>query len=382
MKASALRIGLVVPRFAPFHGGVETYTMQAAAALATRDVDVTVVTQVPRASELPRVEHRGGYGVERHVLPLGDIFDAPSPGAIRAASRRGRFDVVWVHSYHTPLAWLVAEVVKVPVIFTPHYHGTGHSRIRSALHRAYRPAGGRLMATSDKIIVDTEAEANLVLRDFSDVVSEDKIVIIPPAVADPAAGQPYPSEQPIVLTVARQERYKRTDLLIRAIFDVHNRGVPARLVVVGHGTAVDAYRELAARLGASDIVTFTGPVDQETLGRWWTSASVYATASEQEAWGIGLAEALASGLPVAASAIPAHREVIRGAGSDAEFRLCEAGTSDAEASTRYADAIIDLLRFGQARPQRASLCDLPNTAEVGDRLYDQFAETARIANRR
>ena len=34
MTGSALRVGLVVPRFAPFHGGVETYTAQAAAALA------------------------------------------------------------------------------------------------------------------------------------------------------------------------------------------------------------------------------------------------------------------------------------------------------------------------------------------------------------
>ena len=380
--ASALRIGLVVPRFAPFHGGVETYTMQAAAALATRGVDVTVVTQVPRASELPRSEARDGFVIERHSLPLGDIFDAPSPAAVRAASQRGRFDAIWVHSYHTPLAWLVAELGAGPVIFTPHYHGTGHSKIRTALHRAYRPAGRRLMAASHKIIVDTEAEASLVLRDFPNDVSKDKIAIIPPAVADPAAGQPYPSEQPIVLTVARQERYKRTDLLIRAMFEVQKRGVTARLVIVGHGAAVNGYQELASRLGASDIVTFTGAVDQETLGRWWASATVYATASEQEAWGIGLAEALASGLPVAASGIPAHRQVIHAAGPEAEFRVCEAGTSDAEATTRYANAIIDLLQFRESRTQRASLCGLPGTAEVGDRLYEQFAAAAQMARRR
>lgn len=380
--ASALRIGLVVPRFAPFHGGVETYTIQAAAALATRGVDVTVVTQIPRASELPRIESRDGFAIERHSLPLGEIFDAPSPAAVRAASRRGRFDVIWVHSYHTPLAWLVAELATVPVIFTPHYHGTGHSKIRSALHRAYRPAGRRLMAASHRLIVDTEAEASLVLRDFPNDVSKDKIAIIPPAVADPAAGRPYPSEQPIVLTVARQERYKRTDLLIRAMFEVHKRGVPARLVVVGHGAAVDVFQELASRLGASDIVTFTGAVDQETLGRWWASATVYATASEQEAWGIGLAEALASGLPVAASGIPAHRQVIHAAGPGAEFRLCEAGTSDAEATSRYSDAIIDLLQCRETRAQRASLCGLPGMAEVGDRLYEQFAAAAQMARRR
>ena len=138
---SALRVGLVVPRFAPFHGGIETYTAQAAAALAAKGAEVTVVTQVPRGAGLPPDVH-DGYTVERHHLPGGRIFDVPSPSAARAATRPGRFDVVWVHNYHTPLAWLAAEQAKVPLVFAPHYHGIGHTPLRQALHRAL-PAGRR-----------------------------------------------------------------------------------------------------------------------------------------------------------------------------------------------------------------------------------------------
>ena len=166
MTNSALRVGLIVPRFAPFHGGVETYTAQAAAALAAKGAEVTVVTQVPRGAGLPRHALRDGYTVERHHLPIGDILDVPSAAAARAASRSGRFDVVWVHNYHTPLAWLVAEQAKVPLVFSPHYHGVGHTPLRQALHRPYRLAGRRLMAASRRIVVDTDAEAALVLRDF------------------------------------------------------------------------------------------------------------------------------------------------------------------------------------------------------------------------
>ena len=234
-----------------------------------------------------------------------------------------------MHNYHTPLAWLAAEQAKAPVVFTPHYHGVGHTPLRQALHRPYRLAGRRLMAASRRIVVDTDAEAGLVLRDFPRQVQREKITVVPLAVADPVRGrQPYPSQSPIVLTVARQEPYKRTDLLIRAVVELRTRAVPVRLVVVGDGSGMAAYRELAARLGAGDLVTFTGVVDEETLGRWWASASLYATASQQEAFGIGLAEALVAGLPVVASGIPAHREVVRRAGSAALAELCRPETSD------------------------------------------------------
>lgn len=369
MTSSTLRVGLVVPRFAPFRGGMETYVAHAAAALARKGAEVTVITQVPRALELPRRAEQDGYTVERHHLPVGDIFDVPSPSAARAASRSGRFDVLWVHNYHTPLAWLAAEQARAPVVFTPHYHGVGHTPLRQALHRVYRPAGRRLMAASRRIVVDTDVEAGLVLRDFPRQVQPEKITVLPPTVVDPVRGrQPYPGEAPIVLTVARQEPYKRTDLLIRAIFDLHRRGVPARLVIVGQGTGLAAYQNLAARLGAEDVVIFTGTVDKETLGRWWASTSLYATASLQEAFGIGLAEALVAGLPVVASGIPAHREVIRRAGSGALARLCEVDVPATAAASQYADAMAELLTSTESCKERATRCTLPGAAEIAEQL--------------
>ncbi|MFG1931684.1 glycosyltransferase family 4 protein [Mycobacterium sp. NPDC048908] len=369
-----LRVGMIVPRFSPYHGGVETYTAQAAAALAGKGAEVTVVTQVPRGARLPPRENYDGYVIERHHLPLSRSFDVPSLAAARSACQTGRFDVLWVHSYHTPLAWLAAEQAKAPIVFTPHYHGVGHTPLRQALHRAYRPAGRRLMAASRRIVVDTEAEAGLVCRDFPRHVHRDKLTVIPPAVADPVRGrQPYPGESPVVLTVARQEPYKRTDLLIRAVAQLCTRGVPVRLVVVGDGSGMNDYRELAARLGAEHLVIFTGAVAEETLGRWWASASLYATASRQEAYGIGLAEALAAGLPVVASGILAHREVIGRAGAGALAELCEVDTPDVDAASRYADAMVRLLSITDSCKERAARCTLPTAAETVEQLLETLS---------
>lgn len=207
MTRSALRVGLIVPRFAPFRGGMETYVAHAAAALARKGAEVTVITQVPRALGLPRGAVHDGYTVERHHLPVGDIFDVPSPSAARGASRSGRFDVLWVHNYyHTPLAWLAAERAQAPLVFTPYYHGVGHTPLRQALHRVYRPAGRRLTAASRRIVVDTDAQAG-----------PGAAGLPPPGAAQKnhrgSAGggrsgrgcRPYHGELPVVLTVARQE---------------------------------------------------------------------------------------------------------------------------------------------------------------------------------
>jgi glycosyltransferase involved in cell wall biosynthesis len=323
---------------------------------------------MPRGAALPAQERQDGYTIERHHLPLGGIFDVPSPAAARAARR---FDVVWVHSYHTPLAWLAAEQAKAPVILTPWYHGAGHTRMRDALHRFYRPAGQRLMAASRRIMVASEAEADLVLRDFPRHVDRDKITLAPIGLADPVADRhPYPDESNVVLTVARQEPYKRTDVLIRAVAELRDRGVPARLVVVGEGSGLVAYRELATELGATDVVTFTGAVDDESLGRWWASASLYATASLHEAFGLCLGEALVAGLPVVASGIAAHREVVRRAGPDAAAALCEAGAPGADEASQYADAIARLLSSTESRKERSARCTLPTEADMVSHLFE------------
>jgi glycosyltransferase involved in cell wall biosynthesis len=376
VTGARLRVGLVVPRFAPFRGGVETYTGQAARALAARGADLTVITQVPRRAGLPARSVRDGYAVERHRLPVGASFDVPSPGAVRAAARTGRFDVVWVHSYHTPLAWLVAERTTTPLVLTPHYHGTGHSPLRAALHRPYRLAGRRLLAASRRVVVDTEAEAGLLRRHFAARLPAAKVAVVPLAVDAPAGAEPFPGTGPVILSVARQEPYKRTDLLIRAVAELRRRGVPARLVVVGDGSALGGHRSLVDRLGVREAVTMAGPLDDETLARWWASASLYVTASEHEAFGISLAQALLAGLPVAASGISAHREVVRRAGPAALAELVTADAGTGPGALCYADAIEKLLTDAGPRRERANECALPTLSTMADALLDVLVTAA------
>ena len=125
-------------------------------------------------------------------------------------------------------------------------------------------------------------------------------------------------------------------------------------------------------------MAFTGAVDEETLGCWWASASLYATAIRQEAYGIGLAEALVAGLPVVASDTRSPRghppRRTRRGGPVVRSRCPRV-----EAASQFADAIAELLSSTDSCDERAARCTLPSAAEIVEQLLETL--TAAIVSR-
>ena len=66
--------------------------------------------------------------------------------------------------------------------------------------------------------------------------------------------------EPTVLYLGRLERYKRVDLLVRAMARVRDSGDAGRLVIAGDGREGTALRRLVRRLGLGQRVHFAGRV--------------------------------------------------------------------------------------------------------------------------
>ncbi|MGO9571509.1 MAG: glycosyltransferase family 4 protein [Desulfomonilaceae bacterium] len=105
-------------------------------------------------------------------------------------------------------------------------------------------------------------------------------------------------------------RSKRQDMAVRVLVAVRNAIPEARLVFVGTGTHESGCRDLARSLGVSDAVDFLGPRDRTEIPALLGSARVFLYCSESEGLPNVLLEAQATGLPVVATDIPAHREVL------------------------------------------------------------------------
>ena len=108
------------------------------------------------------------------------------------------------------------------------------------------------------------------------------------------------------LTVARLEPYKGIDTALRAVAAVREQGVDVHYLIVGVGKKRKAYQKLAQDLGIEAVVRFVGSVPDGDLPALYNVGSVYlgvsrrADASRVEGFGVALAEASASGLPVIA----------------------------------------------------------------------------------
>jgi phosphatidyl-myo-inositol dimannoside synthase len=111
--------------------------------------------------------------------------------------------------------------------------------------------------------------------------------------------------RPVVVCVSRLVRRKGQDTLIRAWPRVRAEMSDAVLLIVGDGPYAGRLRRLAARLGVSDAVRFTGPVPWAELPGYYDAADVFAmpcrtrrAGLDVEGLGIVYLEASATGLPV------------------------------------------------------------------------------------
>jgi glycosyltransferase involved in cell wall biosynthesis len=127
----------------------------------------------------------------------------------------------------------------------------------------------------------------------------------------------------VILFLGRMAHNKRVDLLVEALPLVRQQVPDAVLLLVGDESSNPAIQEcvtrIKARAGALGVlphVIFTGPV--ENTPPFYRLASVYASASLHEGFGVPLIEAMASGVPVVASRATAHPLVVGDAGLLAE----------------------------------------------------------------
>jgi glycosyltransferase involved in cell wall biosynthesis len=142
------------------------------------------------------------------------------------------------------------------------------------------------------------------------------------------AGNPGPSRNhgQHIAYVGRLKRYKRINLLIKAVSDLRSDFPDIHLDIVGEGDARDELEQQVEKLGLQQHVTFHCFVDEQTKYEILRNAYVFVTPSVHEGWGLSVIEANALGCPAIAYNVPGLSESIRHgetgflAEDDASFR--------------------------------------------------------------
>lgn len=123
--------------------------------------------------------------------------------------------------------------------------------------------------------------------------------------------QVIPDSKCRVVYLGRLKRYKRIDRLIRMVPALRAQVPNIHLDIAGGGDARPELEYLIHQLGLEDCVTLHGYVSEARKAELLSAASVFATPSMHEGWGLSVIEANAYGCPAVAYDVPGLRMAIR-----------------------------------------------------------------------
>jgi glycosyltransferase involved in cell wall biosynthesis len=300
----------VTPRYYPHIGGIETHVREICRRLSMKNIDLSVITTDP-SGLLANEEYVDGVRVKRFkaFAPHDSFYFCPQ---IYFFLKKEVCEIVHIHGYHVLSSFFAALAKRNDqiLIFTPHYHGVGHTFVRNILLQLYKPIGAKIFEKSDQIICVSEYEKNLIKSNFN--IPETKLVVIPNGVdLDEFKDiEPIPGSHKTLLYVGRLEEYKGVDQIIRALpllNDYH-------LEIIGKGYYKNELIKIAKNLGVNERISWFEEVSRKELLRHYASADVFLMLSRHEAYGITVAEALAAGTPCIVATGSALEEFVDGKG--------------------------------------------------------------------
>jgi glycosyltransferase involved in cell wall biosynthesis len=325
------RLVLVSRRFWPLVGGAEVMMARLAAGFHERGAAITVLTARWQADWPPDFDHRGvrvvrlqqggrrWWGTWRYMRTLSTWL----------REHRSRYDLAYVSMLkHDAYAVLgAARALDFPVALRAEGAGTTGDCFWQLEANFGRRIKKRCREASALIAPSPAIERELVAAGYP----RERIhylpngVPLPPARDDAARseaqvearatlaeGNPafaVPPGAPVVVYTGRLHPRKGLDYLLLAWAKLAPIVPAARLWIVGEGEFHRALDETLARLQLAGSVRLAGAYDE--VDDFLAAADLFVLPSLEEGMSLSLLEAMAAGLGVAATDIPANRVLVR-----------------------------------------------------------------------
>ena len=302
-----MKILQICAKYYPDIGGLESHVQNISERLGLKN-DVSVFTTDPKGN-LPKEQIINGVTVRRFKswAPSGAYYFSGKLKKI-LDEKSDEYDIVHAHGYHAfPALYAAQTKGSNKLVVTPHYHGVGHTFLRNILHKPYRFFGRNIFKKADRIICVSNYEKSLLVKNFT--VKDEKLRVIPNGVnlKEFENLEKSVNTQKTLLYVGRLEKYKGVQFIIEVLQRLNNDVV---LDIVGKGSYKDALTKLAIKLGVNDRIHFYSGLSRVELLQKYSEADLFVFPSKLEAYGICVAEALASRTPVIVANTSALKEWI------------------------------------------------------------------------
>ena len=299
----------------PLWGGAEVYLHEVFRRLVARGHEVTLLCSTYRGG-LAESEDQG-----IHILRRGHFwtFHLEVPWIYRHELAGQRWDCVFEYANKVPM--LTPLFVRAPLVAVAHHLWGGSIFYESAPPvAAYVWTMERLLPAFYRhvpwIAVSESTRGDLVRVG----IRAGQVQVVPNGVDAPSPPRPLSHKgggggsdgESVIAWIGRMKRYKRVDVLLRAMPRVLSQVPGVRLELAGDGVEAARLRALVERLGLGpEHVRFLGSVPDAERSDLFRRAAVLAQPSQKEGWGRTVLEAAAFGVPAVASAVAGLSESVR-----------------------------------------------------------------------
>ena len=290
-----MKIAQVCHRYYPSYGGIQNHVKNISEKLVKKGFEVEVLTTNP-SKKLLKIEMINGVVIKR--------FRSWAPNKTYYLSRDMKnylsdnsddYEIIHAHNYHAfPALYAAQAKNKNRFIFSPHYHGRGHTFFTNILLKPYKFLGKRIFEKADKIVCVSNHEKKLIMNHFK--IDNRKIEVIPNGVNldEFKYLKRRIKNYRVLLYVGRLEKYKGVHYLIRALSKLEDQII---LEIVGNGPYKRRLVNITETLGVDKRVKFYKGLPRKDLLQKYVNADLFISLSKLESYGISVAEALAAGTP-------------------------------------------------------------------------------------
>lgn len=360
MRASApLAVEMVLPSLET--GGMETMTAALAQALAARGHRVGI-TCLEREGELAEGLRRAGIPVALVPCPGTAPILRPHPGLRTHFAARAP-DVVHAHNGVWAKAALAARAAGVTaVMHTAHGFSLGEPWFGDALRWWAGLRTDMVVAVSAPLREHLIRKARIPASRVATVINGIDTIRFAPTgksgILREALG--IGPDTPLIGCVARLDPIKNHALLLEAMALLAHQVPDICLALVGDGPLRETLREQAEALGLGNRVLLAGTLADTAPA--YRDLDVFVLPSVSEGTSISILEAMASGIPVVATAVGGTPRLLDGGACGTLVPSRDAGA--------MAEAIQSLLTDRSARARMAQ--------SARERVLEEFGHAAMV----